>query len=282
MSRQNLLAKTPFDPSLYAERVNALLARMTVAEKVGQLHLEHVADCGDLTDYNLGDRADENSIVDKVRRGAVGTMLMHGLEAANIVQKIAVEESRLGIPLLFGFDVIHGHKTIFPIPLGEAATWDPDLLAEAEAVAAKEAYADGINWVYAPMIDLCRDPRWGRVAEGAGEDPLLGSLIAQAKVRGLQTLNPDTGYPCETDLLSVTVITDDGALADCLSTSLFIQGRDAVLDILRRQQAGEDIGYSLIIVDETGNIYVSPALTSAVSLVEGKESAYRLAEIPPK
>ena len=195
MSRQNLLAKTPFDPSLYAERVNALLARMTVAEKVGQLHLEHVADCGDLTDYNLGDRADENSIVDKVRRGAVGTMLMHGLEAANIVQKIAVEESRLGIPLLFGFDVIHGHKTIFPIPLGEAATWDPDLLAEAEAVAAKEAYADGINWVYAPMIDLCRDPRWGRVAEGAGEDPLLGSLIAQAKVRGLQTLNPDTGYP---------------------------------------------------------------------------------------
>lgn len=95
-------------------------------------------------------------------------------------------------------------------------------------------------------------------------------------------IDPDTGYPCETDLLSVTVITDDGALADCLSTSLFIQGRDAVLDILRRQQAGEDIGYSLIIVDETGNIYVSPALTSAVSLAEGKESAYRLAEIPPK
>lgn len=138
MSRQNLLAKTPFDPSLYAERVNALLARMTVAEKVGQLHLEHVADCGDLTDYNLGDRADENSIVDKVRRGAVGTMLMHGLEAANIVQKIAVEESRLGIPLLFGFDVIHGHKTIFPIPLGEAATWDPDLLQKRKLLQPKK------------------------------------------------------------------------------------------------------------------------------------------------
>ncbi len=195
MSKQNLLAKNPFDPSIYAERVNALLARMTVAEKVGQLHLEHVADCGSLTDYNLGDRADENSVVDKVRRGAVGTMLIHGLEATNTVQKIAVEESRLGIPLLFGFDVVHGHKTVFPIPLGEAATWDPDRLAEAEAVAAKEAYADGLNWVYAPMIDLCRDPRWGRVAEGAGEDPLLGSLIAQAKVRGLQTINPDTGYP---------------------------------------------------------------------------------------
>ena len=88
MSRQNLLAKTPFDPSLYAERVNALLARMTVAEKVGQLHLEHVADCGDLTDYNLGDRADENSIVDKVRRGAVGTMLMHEIGRASCRERV--------------------------------------------------------------------------------------------------------------------------------------------------------------------------------------------------
>lgn len=195
MSKQNILIKKPFDPSQYAVRVNKLMEQMTVAEKVGQLHLEHVADCSSLTDYNLGDKADENNVVDKVRRGAVGTMLMRGLEAANTVQKIAVEESRLGIPLLIGFDVIHGHKTVFPIPLGEAAAWDPDMLADAEAVAAREAYADGINWVYAPMIDLCRDPRWGRVAEGAGEDPLLGSLIAQAKVRGLQTVNPETGYP---------------------------------------------------------------------------------------
>ncbi len=195
MSKQNHLVKTPFDASLYAERVNALMAQMTVAEKVGQLHLEHVADTGSLTDYNLGDTADENSAIDKVRRGAVGTMLAHGLKATNVLQKIAVEESRLGIPLMFGFDVIHGHNTVFPIPLGEAAAWDPAMLVEAEAVAAREAYADGINWVYAPMIDLCRDPRWGRVAEGAGEDPLLGSLIAQAKVKGLQTVNPETGYP---------------------------------------------------------------------------------------
>ena len=195
MNRDNLLVKQPFDPGCYTEQVNQLLERMTVREKVGQLNLDHVSDSGDLTDCNLGERSSMEAEAEKVRRGLVGTMLMKGREEANYFQKVAVEESRLGIPLLFGFDVIHGHKTVFPVPLGGASTWDPQMLEEAEEYAAREAYADGINWIYAPMIDLCRDPRWGRVAEGAGEDPLLGSLIAQAKVRGLQTINPETGYP---------------------------------------------------------------------------------------
>lgn len=195
MNADNLLVKQPFDPSPYRERAQALLEKMTVAEKIGQLHLEHVTDCVGLTDCNLGDRASVQAEADHIRAGGVGTMLLKGRDVANYFQRIAVEESRLGIPLLFGFDVIHGHKTVFPVPLGEAATWDPQMLEEAETYAAREAYADGVNWMYAPMIDLCRDPRWGRVAEGSGEDPLLGSLIAQAKVQGTQVINPVTGAP---------------------------------------------------------------------------------------
>ena len=195
MNAENLLVKQPFDPSPNRERAQALLEKMTVAEKIGQLHLDHVTDCVGLTDCNLGERASVQAEADHIRAGGVGTMLLKGRDVANYFQKIAVEESRLGIPLLFGFDVIHGHKTIFPVPLGEAATWDPQMLEEAETYAAREAYADGVNWMYAPMIDLCRDPHWGRVAEGSGEDPLLGSLIAQAKVQGTQVINPVTGAP---------------------------------------------------------------------------------------
>ena len=195
MIKQNHLVKAPFDPSPYAERVEKLLNQMTIAEKVGQLNLECADEFEGLTEWNLGDPAEEGSVIDKIRRGSVGGILCRGIEKNTKFQQIAVKESRLGIPLLFGYDVIHGHKTIFPIPLGGASTWDMPLLEKAEACAAREAYADGINWVFAPMIDLCRDPRWGRVAEGAGEDPLLGSLVAQAKVKGFQTINPDTGHP---------------------------------------------------------------------------------------
>ncbi len=195
MPTQNHLIKAPFDPSPYADRVEELLNKMTVAEKVGQINLECVDDFEGLTEWNLGSPAEEGSIMDKLRRGCVGAVICRGFEKNSKLQQIAVKESRLGIPLLFGYDVIHGHRTIFPIPLGTASTWDPSILEKTEEFAAKEAYADGINWVFAPMIDLCRDPRWGRVAEGAGEDPLLASLIAQAKVKGFQTVNPDTGYP---------------------------------------------------------------------------------------
>ncbi len=193
MNTENLIIKQPFDPAPYAERIERLLGQMTVAEKVGQLNMDHISEGA--TDCNLGDRASMDAEERKVRGGQVGSLLMRGRKAANHFQRIAVEESRLGIPLLFGFDVIHGHKTVFPIPLGSASTWDPKMLREAENYAAREAYEDGINWILTPMIDLCRDPRWGRVAEGAGEDPLLGSLIAQAKVMGLQVVNPETGYP---------------------------------------------------------------------------------------
>ena len=102
------------------------------------------------------------------------------------LQSLAVNKSRLGVPLLFGFDVIHGHKTIFPIPLALSCTWNPDAVERSARIAAKEATADGLNWTFSPMVDICRDPRWGRIAEGAGEDPYLGSKIAQAMVRGYQ------------------------------------------------------------------------------------------------
>ncbi len=195
MTKQNYLTKSPFHAAPYEARVNELMNKMTVAEKVGQLNLECCDDAAELTEWNMGHPVNPGEITEKVRNGAVGGMILRGIEKANNVQRIAVEESRLGIPLLFGYDVIHGHKTIFPIPLGEAATWDPEILTKAEEWAAREAYADGINWVFAPMIDLCRDVRWGRVAEGAGEDPLLASLIAQAKVRGMQVKDPETGHP---------------------------------------------------------------------------------------
>ena len=118
-----------------------------------------------------------------------------GVEEVRIVQDYAVNNSRLGIPLIFGFDVVHGHKTSFPIPLGEAASWDLELIEESARIAATEAAAQGLNWTFAPMADISRDPRWGRVMEGAGEDPYLGAEIAVARVRGFQGSDlsrPDT------------------------------------------------------------------------------------------
>jgi beta-glucosidase len=111
----------------------------------------------------------------------------------NRLQRIAVEESRLGIPLLFGNDIIHGYRTTFPIPLAESCTWEPDLLEKSARVAAEEASACGTNWIFAPMVDITHDPRWGRIAEGAGEDPYLGSLIAAARVRGFQASDLESG-----------------------------------------------------------------------------------------
>ncbi|MFQ5411189.1 MAG: glycoside hydrolase family 3 N-terminal domain-containing protein, partial [Phycisphaerae bacterium] len=126
-----------------------------------------------------------------IRSGRVGAFLgAHGAGYTNRLQKAAVEESRHGIPLLFGNDVIHGYRTLFPIPLGEAASWDPSRVERACRVAATEARASGTHWTFAPMIDICRDPRWGRVAEGAGEDPYLGSVMAAARVRGFQGDDP--------------------------------------------------------------------------------------------
>ncbi len=160
--------------------VETLLARMTLEEKLGQL-TQLRGRWGD-----TGPRVAEGG-EDEVRRGQVGSFLgIYGAETTRELQRIAREESRLGIPLLFAHDVIHGFRTVFPVPLGEAATWDPAAVERASRIAAVEAAAHGLHWTYAPMVDIARDPRWGRVVEGAGEDPFLGSAMAAAKVRGFQ------------------------------------------------------------------------------------------------
>ncbi len=155
-------------------RVDSLLARMSLEEKLGQLNLIPVF--GRVTPAQ----------VELVRRGLVGGFLnLEGAEAVRDIQR-AVEQSPLRIPLLLGLDVIHGYRTIFPIPLAEASTWNPEVVEATARAAGREARAAGINWTFAPMVDIARDPRWGRIAEGAGEDPYLGSVLATARVRGFQ------------------------------------------------------------------------------------------------
>lgn len=165
-------------------RVNALLAQMTLEEKVGQMN--QYSSFWDIT----GPVPKEGSAAkqfEQLKKGLVGSMLnVHGAENVCKLQKIAVEETRLGIPLIFGFDVIHGYKTISPIPLAEAASWDLEAIEASARMAATEAAAAGINWTFAPMVDISRDARWGRVMEGAGEDPYLSSKIAFARVKGFQ------------------------------------------------------------------------------------------------
>nr|WP_262890394.1 beta-glucosidase BglX [Winogradskyella helgolandensis] len=165
-------------------KIDSLLKIMTIEEKVGQMN-----------QYNgfwdvTGPAPEGGSAEQKyehLRKGWVGSMLsVRGVKEVRAVQKIAVEETRLGIPLIIGFDVIHGYKTLSPIPLAEAASWDLEAIKKSASVAAAEASASGINWTFGPMVDVGRDPRWGRVMEGAGEDPFLGSKIAVARVQGFQ------------------------------------------------------------------------------------------------
>lgn len=157
-----------------------LLKRMTLEEKIGQLNLPVT---GEITTR----QAKSSDIAAKIKRGEVGGLFnLKGVDKIRDVQRLAVENSRLGIPLLFGMDVIHGYETIFPIPLGLSCTWDIPAIEESARIAAVEASADGISWTFSPMVDISRDPRWGRVSEGSGEDPFLGALIARAMVRGYQ------------------------------------------------------------------------------------------------
>jgi beta-glucosidase len=165
-------------------KVNTLLAKMTLEEKVGQMN-----------QYNgfwevtgpVPKEGNAKEKYDHLRKGMVGAVLnVKGVENVRKLQEIAVKETRLGIPLLFGFDVIHGHKTLFPIPLAAAASWDLEAIEKSARVAAIEASAVGINWTFAPMVDITRDARWGRVMEGAGEDPYLGSKIGAAQIKGFQ------------------------------------------------------------------------------------------------
>jgi beta-glucosidase len=159
------------------KKIDALLARMTLEEKLGQLQ--------QLDGEANGNYRPEH--VELIRKGLLGSTLnVRGAKRTNELQRVAMEESRLKIPLIFGFDVIHGYRTIFPVPLGEASSWDQDAVERASAVAAAEAYAAGVRWTFAPMVDITRDPRWGRIVEGAGEDPFLGAAMARARVRGFQ------------------------------------------------------------------------------------------------
>ncbi len=170
--------------SQYKNRVEELMKKMTLEEKIGQLNL--ISDpyvstgAGETNNHNL-------NIDELIRSGNVGNFLnVLGAEKTHRLQQIATEESRLGIPLLFGYDVIHGYKTMFPIPLAEAASFDLEAIKKSSHITSVEAAANGINWTYAPMIDIARDPRWGRIMEGAGEDVYLTSKVAVARVNGIQ------------------------------------------------------------------------------------------------
>ncbi len=167
------------DPAIET-RVEALLKQMTLEEKVGQLAQYS---SGAPTGPSAGNADYPNMIA----RGEVGSLFnLDSARAANQYQRIAVEKSRLHIPLLFGLDVIHGFRTTFPVPLALASTWDPSIVEKAARIAAQESSAAGVRWVFSPMVDIARDPRWGRMVEGAGEDPYLGSVMARAYVRGYQ------------------------------------------------------------------------------------------------
>tara|TARA_Y100000114_G_scaffold157298_1_gene189297 strand:- start:14396 stop:16594 length:2199 start_codon:yes stop_codon:yes gene_type:complete len=173
--------------------IDSLIQEMTIEEKAGQLTL--YTSGWDVTGPVLRD-----DYMDELRAGRAGNLFnAHTVDYARELQRIAVEETLLGIPLLFGLDVIHGYKTTFPIPLAEASSWDLDIIEKSAHLAAKEAASAGVNWTFNPMVDVARDPRWGRIAEGSGEDPFLGALIGAAKVRGIQGKNladPTTILAC--------------------------------------------------------------------------------------
>src|SRR5215813_12474890 len=165
------VAQKPSDQEI-EQRVSDLLRKMTIEEKAGQL---------------MQYAGNNPQTMAMIKQGKVGSLLgVLGAEEANAAQRAAVEGSRLHIPLILGYDVIHGYRTVFPVPLASAGSFDPELIERAERVAAKESTASGVKWVFAPMVDIARDPRWGRIVEGNGEDPYLGSVIAAAKVRGFQ------------------------------------------------------------------------------------------------
>ena len=174
-------------------RVDSLLRIMTLDEKIGQMVLF-------TSDWDVTGPTIREGYLDDIRSGRCGNIFnAYTVDYIRELQRVAVEESRLGIPLMFGYDVVHGHKTIFPIPLGESCSWDLDLIRRSASASAAEAAASGLNWTFAPMVDISVDPRWGRVSEGAGEDPYLGSLIAAARVKGFQgenLANPLTVLAC--------------------------------------------------------------------------------------
>ncbi len=210
------------DPGLIEQRVSVLLERMSLAEKVGQMCQRNASDSSAL-----------HYLAEGLRAGQIGSILNQvDVATVNEFQRIAVEESRLGIPLLVGRDVIHGFRTVMPIPLGQAATWNPDLVREAAQVAAREAAAAGVNWTFAPMVDVARDARWGRIAESLGEDAFLASKLAAAMVEGFQGDN----------------LAAPGAIAACAK---HFAGYGAV-------ESGRDYATTNIPEHELRNVYLRP------------------------
>ena len=171
------------DDSSVEQSIATLLGRMTLAEKIGQMNQ---------LDASAPEAFDK--VAEELCNNKVGSVLnVSSVEAVNELQRIAVEETRLGIPLLIGRDVIHGFRTVLPIPLGQAASWNPDIVREGARVAALEAASVGINWTFAPMIDVSRDPRWGRIAESFGEDTYLTSQLGGAMIEGFQQADSPEG-----------------------------------------------------------------------------------------
>ena len=172
--------KSPQDMDRF---IDALMKKMTVEEKIGQLNLP-------VSGEIVTGQAQNSDVAKKIEQGLVGGLLnLKGVEKIRDVQKLAIEKSRLGIPLICGMDVVHGYETIFPIPLGLSCSWDMEAIRKSARIAATEASADGISWTFSPMVDISRDPRWGRVSEGNGEDPFLGGAIAKAMVSGYQGID---------------------------------------------------------------------------------------------
>ena len=179
-SAVNAMATPQADKGKMDQFIDNLMGKMTLQEKIGQLNLP-------VSGEIVTGQAKSSDVAGKIRKGQVGGLFnVKGVENIREVQKIAVEQSRLKIPLLFGMDVIHGYETVFPIPLALSCSWDMEAIKESARIAAKESSADGICWTFSPMVDICRDPRWGRMAEGGGEDPYLGSEISAAMVKGYQ------------------------------------------------------------------------------------------------
>src|SRR6185295_15129871 len=173
-------------------KIEALLKQMSLEEKVGQLNQYSF---GQPTGPSTG----RSTVEESIKRGEIGSFLnVTDPVLSNRLQRMAMEESRLKIPIIFGLDVIHGYRTIFPVPLALASTWDANLVERASRIAAQEATSAGIRWTFSPMVDIARDPRWGRITEGAGEDPYLGSIIARSYVRGYQgeAMGPQSMAAC--------------------------------------------------------------------------------------
>ncbi|HCV83404.1 MAG TPA: glycosyl hydrolase, partial [Zunongwangia profunda] len=175
--------KSDQDPRDIEQKIDSVLALMTLDEKIGQMVQYNGS--WDVTGPATG--TDNEKKLENLKNGLVGSMLnVTSVEHTREAQKIVMENSRLKIPLIFGYDVIHGYQTMFPVPLGESASWDLELMEKTARVAGRETAAAGVHWTFAPMMDISRDARWGRIMEGAGEDPYLNSKIAVARIKGFQ------------------------------------------------------------------------------------------------